>query len=201
MRERDLARRRDRAERVRDLRGSTQTCLRPNNFVLVEDDLASIVDGRHAQPCALLGRQHLPGHDVGVVLEPRDHDLVALVHVPPAPRLRDQVDAFGRAAHEHDLVRRRRVDEAADTLPSGLVGIGRARRERVRTTVDVGVLVLVEVFQPIDDGLRLLRGRRIVEPDGRLPLTCSCKMGTRGEACGRAVPRCVPSEPGGGWSS
>ena len=61
--------------------------------------------GATLQHGALLGGELLPGHDVGVVLEMRDDDLVALVDVAAAPRLGDEVDALRRAAHEDDAVR------------------------------------------------------------------------------------------------
>ncbi len=47
-------------------------------LVLLENDLAAIVHRRDAQPRAGLGAELLPGHDVGVMLEPGDDDLVAL---------------------------------------------------------------------------------------------------------------------------
>ena len=75
-------------------------------FVFFEDHLAAIVDRRDAQPRALLRAQLLPRHDVGVVLEPGDDDLVALLDVAAAPALGDEVDALGGAAHEDDLARR-----------------------------------------------------------------------------------------------
>ena len=39
-------------------------------------DLAGVVDWRHAQACSGLLAQHLPGHDVGMVLELADQDFV-----------------------------------------------------------------------------------------------------------------------------
>ena len=83
----------------------------------------------------------------------------------PPPALRDQIDGLGRAAHEHDLLRRRSVQEARAFFARCLVGVGRARGESVRGAVNVRVLVLVEVREAIDDGARLLRGGRVVEPD------------------------------------
>ena len=59
------------------------------------------------------------------------------------------------------------ADEAPHRLARALVGVGRARRQLVRGAVDVGVLVLVEVRQAVDDRLRLLRRGRVVEPDQR----------------------------------
>ena len=46
-----------------------------------------------------------------------------------------------------------------------LVGIRGAACERMRRAVDVGVFVRVEIREPVDDRLRLLRGGGIVEPD------------------------------------
>jgi hypothetical protein len=133
-------------------------------LVLLEDHLAPIVDRRDAQPGPLLDAEELPGDDVGVVLEPRDDDLVALADVAAAPALRDEVDALGRAAHEDNLLGRRRVEEAADLVASALVGVGRARSEGMRRAVHVGVLALVVIGDAIDDRLRLLRGCGVVEP-------------------------------------
>ena len=85
----------DRAARVRLLRSSRATGLIvPSAFETwlerddlrarrqqprerVEIDLAALVDRHDPQPRAGLLAQHLPRHDVGVVLEPGDEDLVA----------------------------------------------------------------------------------------------------------------------------
>lgn len=59
-----------------------QTRLRIQKLlVLIENHLAGIVHGCHAQSRALPGAEHLPRHNVGVMLQPRDDDLVALVDV------------------------------------------------------------------------------------------------------------------------
>ena len=55
--------------------------------------------------------QQLPRHDVAVMLHFREQDFVAGFDVLAAPGLRDQVDAFGRAARENDFVRRCGIDE------------------------------------------------------------------------------------------
>ena len=56
-------------------------------------DLARVVDGRDPQRRALLLAEHLPGHDVRVVLEAGDQHLVARAHVPAAVGLGHEVDA------------------------------------------------------------------------------------------------------------
>ena len=161
-----LARRRHRAERVRDLRQRDDARLRPEQLlVFVEHHVAAVVDRRDAQLRAGLEAELLPGHDIGVVLEPGDDDLVARLHIAPAPALRDEVDPLGRAAHEHDLFRRSGVEEAPHLVARRLVGVGRAGGQRMRAAVHVGVLVRVEGGEAVDHGLRLLRGRAVVEPD------------------------------------
>ena len=61
-------------------------------LVFVEHDVAAVVDRGDAQLRARLRAELLPGHDVGVVLEPGDDDLVARPDIAPAPALRDEVD-------------------------------------------------------------------------------------------------------------
>jgi hypothetical protein len=101
------------------------------------------------------------------MLEPGNDDLVVPADVPPAPALRDEIDRLGGAADEDDLVGRRCVQEAADLFPGRLVGVGRAGGEFVGAPMDVGVLMQVEVRHTVDDGLWLLGGGGVVEPDQR----------------------------------
>ena len=54
-------------------------------LVLVEQDLAAVVDRHDAQHRALFGSELLPGNDVGVMLEPGDDDLVARADVARGP--------------------------------------------------------------------------------------------------------------------
>ena len=124
-----------------------------------------------------------------------------------------------RAAHEDDLVLGGRVEEAPHLLARAFVGVGGARRQRVRGAVDVRVLVLVEVAEAIDHRLRLLRGGGVVEPDERPavdpllqdrevaadqrrrrgPLPSALDPGTTGSA-GNPVPRMPPAAAGRTYS-
>src|SRR5471032_766537 len=99
------------------------------------------------------------------MLEMRHDDLVALAHVLHAPGLRDQVDAFCRTAHEDDFLRRCSANEASHRIARTFVCVGRAPCQCVRGTMNVRVLMRVEIRQTVDDRLRFLRGRGIVEPD------------------------------------
>ena len=102
------------------------------------------------------------------MLQVGDDDLVAGQQMLAAPGVGHQVDRFGGAAHEDDLFVLRRADESPNRVAGLFVGIGRPGRQLVRGAVDVGVLVGVEVRQPVDHHLRLLGGRGVVEPDQRL---------------------------------
>ncbi len=84
------------------------------------------------------------------------------------PGISHQIDSFRGAANEDDLFGFRCADKSTDRVAGLFIGIGRPRRQLVRGAVDVGVLVGVEVRQPVDHYLRLLRGRGVVEPDQRL---------------------------------
>jgi hypothetical protein len=102
----------DRAERVRNVRdGDHLDALVEHPRELFDQQLAVVVDLDHAQLRPLLFAEHLPRDDVRVVLHRGDDDLVAFVDEFAAVTLRDEVDAFGRAARVNDLVRLGRVYE------------------------------------------------------------------------------------------
>ena len=61
-----------------------------------------------AQLDVALGLEHVPRHDVGVVLHLGEHDGVARLEVGAAPRMGDEVERLGGVLGEHDLVCSRR---------------------------------------------------------------------------------------------
>src|SRR5215813_10072873 len=81
-----------------------------------------------------------------------------------SPTLGYEVDSFCSSANENNFIRRPCIQEPAYFVACGFVGIGRTCRERVGGTVDVGVFVLIEVRNTVDDCIRLLCCCRIVEP-------------------------------------
>ena len=103
-------------------------------------DFAARVDRRDDELRAGLLRSHLPRHDVRVMLEVGDQDLVAGDARRPREALRDQVDRLGRAAHEHDLVAGARVDERRQPVARRLVEPGRFLAQGVHAAVDVRVV-------------------------------------------------------------
>ena len=67
--------------------------------------LPSSSTGAHLMHRALALAQEMPGHDVGMVLHDREHDLVARLDALAAERVGDQVDRLGGVAGEDDLLR------------------------------------------------------------------------------------------------
>ncbi len=160
--------RRDGAERIGDMRDRDDLRLRPEQLrVFVDQNLSVIVHRNDAQPGAAFRGNLLPGHDVRVMLQPADDDLVTGREMRTPPALRHQVDGLGRAAHEDDFVGRSRAQKSPCGFAAVFVRVSGSRRKRVRRPMDVRVLVPVERREPIDHRLRLLRRRGVVEPDER----------------------------------
>ena len=80
---------------------------------LLQRQLAALVDLQVAQLRAALAAQHLPGHDVRVVLHLRDQHRVAGADVRPAPGVGDEVDRLGHVLRE-DRRLRLGADEGGD---------------------------------------------------------------------------------------
>ena len=128
------------------------------------------VTGNDPQHGALLLGDHLPRHDVGVMFERREDDLVARLQELPAVGLGDEIDAFGRSADEDDFLRRRGSEECLHLLPRLLEGVRRPGRQGVGPAMDVRVVLGVEARHGVDHALRLLRRRGVVEPGQRMPV-------------------------------
>ena len=110
----------------------------------------------------LLYRNYLPPD---LRADARRQNLVARLQVCPTPRDGHQVQGLGRVAHEDDLFGVLGADEASDAFARGLVGVGGFDAQGVDATMNVGVGVGVEVDERVDDLLRLLGGRGVVEID------------------------------------
>ena len=65
---------------------------------------------------------------------------------------------------------RRGVEEGRHLLARALVALGRLVGEIMQPAMHVGVLRGVDLIEPVEHGLRLLRGRSVVEIDQRLAI-------------------------------
>ena len=165
----ELLDRYDRAERIRDV--SKRQQFRPwtdQLFERLEVDFTGLRDRDDLERRARLLAQQLPGHDVRVMLERGNQNLIAGLKLRSCKALRDEVDAFGRAAHEYDFLRVARIDEAPDVFASAFEGVSCALTQRMNAAMHVRVIVLVVVRYRIDDRARALARRGVVEIDERL---------------------------------
>ena len=103
-----------------------------------------------------------------MVFHLREQNHVTGVKKFSAPRLRDQVDAFGRAAGEHDLVRAGRADKIGHALPRLFVMLGRTGAQCVQAAMHIGVFVFVIISDDIENRARFLRTGGVVEINQRM---------------------------------
>ena len=129
-----------------------------------------IAIGIHIHPFqhhALAFAQEMPGHDVGVVLHDRQHNLVPRLQARRSPAIGHQIDAFGRARGEDNLVFRTGVQEARDLAAHRLVLVGRQIGKVMQAPVNVCIFHRIGLGDRIDHAARLLRGGPVVQIDQR----------------------------------
>jgi len=124
---------------------------------VVEDQSAVVVDGEPPQLDAALGGQHVPRHDVGVVLHLGQHHHVAAFQMAAAPGVGHQVESLGGVLGEHDLPRGDgSADEPSDVGAGRLESAGGLLGDGVDAPVDVGMGRLVVLAHGVEHGRRAL---------------------------------------------
>jgi hypothetical protein len=92
-----------------------------------------------------------------------DEDLIPRAEVRPPPSLSDKVDALGRATNKDDLSLVSRPNKALHRASSALVGRRRANAQLMHSAMNVGVITCVDLMQRVQDRLRLLSARRVIQ--------------------------------------
>ena len=144
---------------------------------LVDEKMPLLVDRRPFDHCALAFAQEMPGHDVGVMLHDREHDLVARLDALAAEGVGDKVDRLGGITRKDDLLLAAGIEERRHLLPRALVGFGRLVGEVMQPAMHVGILRGVGLVQAIEHRLRLLRRGGVVEIDERLAVNLGGENG------------------------
>ena len=126
-----------------------------------------IIDRGNLEPGAAFLAQELPGHDVRMVFQVGDENLVAGLDKLSAKASGNQIDAFGGAAHKDDLTHVAGSKEAANLLARSLIVARGLFAEHVDAAMDVGVAEFVVIADSVDHDLGLLRRRGIVEINER----------------------------------
>ena len=159
----------DEAKDVRDFRDG-------DDLRLLRDLLLRFLDGKPTvlfevhvlQDSALRLGNHLPRHEVRVMLGDGDDDLVTRLDIRETVAVGDEVQRLRRVLREDDLLRQARVDEGARRGARVLVDVRRLDGERVRAPMRVRVAAAVIAADRLNDLVRLLRRRAVVEVDERL---------------------------------
>ncbi len=107
--------------------------------------------------------QNLPGNDIGVMFQRRNQNGVARLQMRPPPGGGDQVQPFGRPAHEDDFLVGRGINEPRHLRPHPFIGIGRIGRELINPPVDIGVAGGIKGADRLDHAFRLLRRCAAIE--------------------------------------
>ncbi len=112
----------DGAQRVGHVRDTDElsTCAE-KPLIHVEINFTAIVNGSDPYHRAFLFGQHLPRHDVGMMLECGQDDFVAASYELTAKSMSDQIDCIRGAAGEYDLTLFTRIDESLDFAPRRFV--------------------------------------------------------------------------------
>ena len=91
------------------------------------------------------------------MLELGHQDLVAFAEMGAPPALCDEIDRLGRAAGEHHLAVLAGVDERADLFACLFETSGRALREQMHGSMDVGAVPGIHLGHRVDHRLGLER--------------------------------------------
>src|SRR5439155_14704554 len=112
------------------------------NILLEESSL--FLDSNIFEACSFFTRQLLPWNNVAVMLHLCEHDTVAEADVRSSPGMSCKIDGLCCSAYEDYLRRVPSVDELGDFSPGVFVRYGGFFAYPIDSSVDVGVVLVVE---------------------------------------------------------
>ena len=156
-----------------------------------------LVQRDHPQLRPDSGAQHLPRHDIGVMLHRADDDVVARADVGVSPAVRHEVNAFRGAANKHQFLRRAGVEERRRPLAHLLHARRSFRAEGMNAAMHRRIAVAVKFRLGVNHRFRLLRAGGAVEVGQRLAINLAIeKREIRAHAFHR---KCHALPPGKRW--
>ena len=105
-----------------------------------------------------------------MMLHNTERNLIAGTDLAQSKACCDKVNGLGSRSREDDLLSRPCIQEPPHCLARGFIGFRRRICQKVQSAMDIRVFMLICMNQPVDDNLRLLRGRRIVEVNERFAI-------------------------------
>ena len=159
------------AQDVRDLRhGDNLRLLRDFRLDVLLREVAVLLEVDVLERRARRLGDELPRHEVAVVLRDGDDDLVASLDIAEAIAVGDEVQRLRRILREDDLLRTSRIDELRRAHARVLVDLRCLDRERIGAAVRIGIAAAVVTADGLDDLLRFLRRRAVVEISDLFPI-------------------------------
>ena len=110
----------------------------------------------------------MPWHDIGMVLQDGNDDVIALANDQTAKTLGDQIDGVGCITRKDNLVARRCIQEPSDAFPGIFKGLCRGIRQVMQPAMHIGIFFRISRLDPIQHYFRLLCRCTIVEIGQRL---------------------------------
>ncbi len=166
----ELGHRIDRAEHIGNVRESEEphriACEHPGRPLEVEHAL--LIHGHGHEPRAASAAEHLPRHEVAVVVHRRDQHHLARLQPRREVSLRHQIHGLGGAPCEHHATRIGGPKESGEGRSCALVELRRLDRKGVHPAVHIRIVRTVEAIHRLEHAERFLGGGRIVEIDQRL---------------------------------
>ena len=123
----------------------------------IQVDSLLVRERAHKEARAAMLRELLPRDEIRMMVQRSHHDLVTFRHIRLAPCRRHEVQRLGGATREYQAFGIGDTNKLCDALPSGVVAVRRATRERVRAAMRIGVVVLVVVAHRVEHHTRFLR--------------------------------------------
>jgi hypothetical protein len=96
-----------------------------------------------------------------MVFQPGDDNIITHNQILASPTLRNQINALSGATDKNDILCRRRIEKMRNRITRFFIRIGCPRRQLMRRSMNFGILVLIEVLNPVNHHLWLL-GRRCI---------------------------------------
>ncbi|MNL49708.1 hypothetical protein D3C87_1726660 [compost metagenome] len=107
------------------------------------------------------------------MLHNRQEDFIALADIRHAVTVSDRVDRFSRVLREDDFVDRASIQKTADCFTRFFVSVCRSIGKKMQAAMHIGIFIRICMGNSVDDTLRLLRRRTIVQINERLAMNLS----------------------------
>ena len=154
--------------------------IRNQGFEFIDAKVSILGNRQYLHRGMLPLAQHLPGHDVGMMLGLGNDNLIALVHESLSEGKGDQVDGMGYAGGKDDLAAVRRMQEIPHSIPRFFVSLRGFSGYQMHGPVQVGIADGRQLHPPVQYRLRALDRRCIVEINQRLSIHLTGKDGKLG---------------------